>query len=286
MRKIYLVLGCFLMTHVIWSQTYIRDADVTDYVEITLKEGTQIKGIINEMSLDYLVVSSESLGELKILIKDIQSFEILSEEEYYDPTSGYFDNPQPNKNYLTETAIGLDQGEGLYQNILLGGHVFSYGITDNFDLGGGFEAFSLFSGNSPSLFISPKFTFPNKKENLHFGIGSNLIWIPESGGYLAGSVYGITTFGSVNNNFTIGAGFVFSSDGFEESPAIQLGGMLRIGKTLMLVSDHIVIIDQYSSGVGGSWTFRFITPTVSIDVGAVVLYEGGVLPLLGASIKL
>ncbi len=288
MKNHLLTLLIFCSALGIQAQDISTGLNVGDYTAILLKEGTTLKGTIKAINVTTIVTETNALGTLTIIKTQIESITKLTEKEFFsdEPTEGaYFDNPLPNKNYLTETAIGLKKGEGFYQNILIGAHIFSYGISDNFSLSGGFETFTLFAGESPLFFITPKFTFPNKSENLHFGIGGNLLLIPDGGGReLAGSLFGLTTFGSKNNNATLGLGFAFSEDDFSSEPALQIGGMTRLGKHFMLIADQVVVFTN-SVTVVGTWTVRYMTPKVSLDLGAAVAYEGGSIPVLGASIK-
>lgn len=286
MRHLTILFLVFSFTSASIAQNKIEQLKPNDYVKVVLKEGTELKGNLRLNNETTIVLETNSLGTLTIIKTQIESVEVISEEENYKPGKYAFDNPLPNKNYLTETAIGLEKGEGFYQNILLGGHFFSYGLSDNFSLSGGFETFTIFAGESPLFFLSPKFTFPNKSESVHFGVGGNVLLIPDgSSRFIAGSVFGITTFGDTNNNFTIGAGYAFTDDGFSNAPAIQIGGMFRLGKNFMIVSDHIVVFDSGDAFLGGTWTVRYISAKVSIDIGAAAEYRSGALPVLGVGIK-
>ncbi len=268
------------------AQDKIEQLKPDDYVSVLLKEGTELKGTLRLNNETTIVIETNSLGTLTIIKTQIKSVKVLTEKEYFETGKYEFDNPLPNKNYLTETAIGLDKGEGYYQNILLGGHIFSYGLSDNFSLSGGFETFTLFAGEAPLFFLSPKFTFPNKNETVHFGVGGNILLIPDgSSRTIAGSVFGIATFGDKNNNFTIGAGYAFTEDGFAEAPAIQIGGMFRLGKSIMIVSDQLVIFENSDAFVGGTWTVRYIGSKVSVDIGLATEYSSGAIPVLGVGIK-
>lgn len=286
MRILTIILLFFGLCFSAIGQDKIEQLKPDDYVSVLLKEGTEIKGTLKLNNETTIVIETNSLGTLTIMKTQIQSVDVMDEEEYFQKGKYEFDNPLPNKNYLTETAIGLEKGEGFYQNVLLGGHFFSYGFTDNFSLSGGFETFTIFAGEAPLFFVSPKLTFPNKNKDVHFGVGGNLVLIPDgSSRYIAGSLFGITTFGNKDNNFTLGAGYAFSEDGFAQAPAIQIGGQFRLGKSFMIVSDHIVVFDNSDAFIGGTWTARYISSKVSIDIGVVAAYDSGALPVLGVGIK-
>lgn len=286
MRHFTILLLLFTFVTSSIAQVKINQLKPGDYITILLKEGTELKGKLRLNNETTLVVETKALGILTIIKTQIDSVEVISEQEHDETRKYEFDNPLPNKNYITETAIGLDKGEGFYQNILLGGHIFSYGLSDNFSLSGGFETFTLFVGEAPLFFISPKFTFPNKSESIHFAIGGNVVLIPDgSGRTLGGSLFGITTFGDDNNNFSIGAGYAFTEDGFSNAPAVQVGGMFRLGKNFMIVSDQLIVFESGDAFVGGTWTIRYIGSKVSIDIGLASAYRDVALPVLGVGIR-
>ena len=286
MRHLIVLLLFLSSATALSSQNKIEQLKPGDYVKVVLKEGSELKGNLRLNNETTIVVETNSLGTLTIIKTQIESVEVISKDKNYTPGKYVFDNPLPNKNYLTETAIGLEKGEGFYQNILLGGHFFSYGLSDNFSLSGGFETFTIFAGESPLFFLSPKFTFPNQNESVHFGVSGNILLIPDgSSRFITGSVFGITTFGDKNNNFTIGAGYAFTEDDFSNAPSIQIGGMYRLAQSFMVVSDHLIVFDSGDAFLGGTWTVRYISPKVSVDIGAAVAYDSSALPVLGVGIK-
>jgi len=263
------------------------NVQINQFVEIELNDGTTIVGEVIEITDDLFVVATASLGQIDVSKFQIKKLSVIDKDKIREDGTVYFDNPMPTRNYLTETAIGLEKGEGFYQNILLGAHTFSFGLSDRFTLSAGFETFSLFAGSAPIFFVAPKLTFPTANNNLHFGVGGNLALVPNgSDRAAAGTLYGITTFGNTNHNLTIGLGFAYVDDQFSDTPVFQIGGMTRVGKNFMIVMDNILVSDNFDTYVAGTWTVRYIRRKVSIDIGFATGYgDGGPLPVLGASIR-
>ena len=146
--------------------------------------------------------------------------------------------------------------------------------------------FSPFSGSDPVIFLSPKVVFTNKESQVHFAAGGIVVFSsPGDNRVEAGSLYALSTFGNDDHNITIGAGVGFFDGDIANLPAIQLGGMTRIGKRLMFVSDHLLVSDNDNSEIAGTWTFRFIARSYSIDLGAAILYGEGTVPVVGGSFR-
>ncbi len=269
------------------AQQSIDELEVNHFVELKLNDGTEIIGEIIEITDNEIIIATASLGQINVSKFQIKSIRLIDKDKIREDGTVYFDNPMPSRNYLTETAIGLKKGEGLYQNILLGAHSFSFGVSDRFTLSGGFETFSLFSGNTPIFFVAPKLTFPTANNNLHFGLGANLALFPDNGrSNSAGSLYGISTYGNKNHNITVGIGFTYVDASLSDTPVFQLGGMTRLGKHFMIVTDNVLAGDSYNTYVVGTWTIRYITQKTSIDIGIATAYlSGGAGPVLGASIR-
>ncbi len=200
----------------------------------------------------------------------------------------YNEPPVPSINYLTETAVGLRKGEVYYQNILLFGQKFGFGLTDHFSINAGFEFLSVINGGTPVLLFAPKYTFNERHEEIKFGVGSNLLLIPETGfGNLAGSLYGLVTFGNLDNNLTAGLGVGYDNSGVSSNPVIQLSGQVRLTKVLALVLDSLTV--QYDDNYYPftSLFIRFMTSSLVFDVGgAASITDGGAIPLANLAISL
>ena len=125
-----------------------------------------------------------------------------------------FDIGNGNRLFFAPTGRGLRKGEGTLQDIdlyLLG---LNYGITDNFSLGGYISLIPGVALNDQLLVLTPKLSFPINNK-LHFGAGLLYLRIPtgnRNNGNTAtgaGIGYGALTYGSADNNLTVGLGYGF-----------------------------------------------------------------------------
>lgn len=199
-----------------------------------------------------------------------------------------FESPIPSINYLTETGIGLRKGELYYQNILLFGQKFGLGITDHFSLNMGFEVYSMIDGRAPSILVAPKLTFNDRDDPVKFGIGSNFVFISEFGSdQVAGSFYGLATFGNTDNHLTLGIGVGYDSYDIYGVPVFQVSGHLRLSDHFALVLDTLTLYYDSDYGSANSFFFRYMNKDFIIDLGGLVSLTGPEgIPLANFAIRL
>lgn len=256
------------------------------------KDGSEIVGQMRDSTAEYVTVFNEIVGEIRFKTSEIESIRpfIESDIEHIEESSDWFVPPVPSVNFLTETAIGMKKGDIYYQNVLLFGNKFGFGISDHFSINAGFEWLSTFNGHAPTLLIAPKYTFTDLSSTFHIGIGSNLLYLPYNSGssaYVA-SLYVISTVGDTDLNFTFGIGGGATGDDFYESPIFQLGGFGRIAKNFAIVVDALTIADDESDFyyVGSSF-LRYMTSKFNIDLGYVFSHNfSDGIPMANFSIRL
>lgn len=185
--------------------------------------------------------------------------------------SFWFANPHSTRLLFAPTAIPLRKNEGYYQNIYIVANMFNYGITNNFSIGGGFDFITMFSRFddtwSPMLNFNVKAGF-KVKEKVHAGLGIMYLTIPQQGS--AGIMYGVGTLGSYNSNFTLGLGWGFTDDSFEEKPFIMVGGMARISEKLWFVSENwIAPVDDDEYYFVVSYGLRFAARRIAVDLAFI-----------------
>lgn len=199
-----------------------------------------------------------------------------------------FESPIPSINYLTETAIGLRKGELYYQNILLFGQKFGLGITDHFSMNMGFELYSMFDGRAPSVLVAPKLTFNDREDPVKFGIGSNFVFISDFGSdQVAGSFYGLATFGNTDNHLTVGVGVGYDSYSIYGVPVFQVSGQLRLSDHFAFVLDTLTLYYDSDYGSANSFFFRYMNEKFVFDLGGLVSLTGPEgIPLANFAVRL
>jgi hypothetical protein len=238
-------------------------------VKIETRDGNEFIGSITSEDSEKITLATESLGEIVILKKNIKSQKSILPQNIRDGKL-WFANPQSSRYFWAPNGYGLQKGEGYYQNIWVLWNQFAYGITDNFSLGGGIIPLFLFAGGPTPVFITPKVSIPVDKDKFNIGAGALIGTVLGESETGFGIVYGVTTFGSPNNNVSIGLGYGFAGGEWSSSPLINIGGMFRISPSWYLISEnYYAASDGESAGIlsGGA---RWIIKKAALDFGLFI----------------
>lgn len=265
---------------------------------IVMVDGSSYVGHVQSEDASQIILRNEAFGALtlsKVNIDTIywtpsdniqlKSEEIVTEDFWFEP-------PIRSINFLTETALTLEQGEMYYQNILLFGQKIGYGVTDHFTINAGMEFYTvLYDRGPPSLLIAPKYTFTEQTSSVQFAIGSNIVLPNNNGGYdFGGTTYGVVTFGNTNHNLSIGSGMAFSEEGIYKYPIFQVSGQTRIGRSLSLVFDSLSgnYDYDYDEFINiSSLMLRFMNRKLIFDLGGVFSFdESFIIPMANFAIRI
>lgn len=229
---------------------------------VETKDGSVFQGVYLGQSGTGVRLLTDSAGEITIQMSELKSFRILDEQNFRNGEY-WFENPNATRYLFSPSAYSLRKGEAYYQNTYLVLNSFNYGITDRFTIGAGFELISTFSGE-PIFFITPKYSFPiSEKWNAGAGILYANAAIEDFSGLGIG--YGLVTYGSRDNNVTLGAGFGYVDGEFTPEPVFTLSGMRRIGRKAALVTENWLVPAGGYYGVY-SYGIRFMGEKITVDL--------------------
>ncbi len=260
----------------------------TAIVQIETNDGNEFMGeIVSEDALK-IVLKTEKLGEITISKNDIKS-QIKVNAQQIKGGKFWFDNPQATRYFWASNAYGLKKGEGYYQNIYVLWNQFAYGITDNFSIGGAVVPLFLFGGGPTPVFITPKFSIPIQKEKFNIGGGAIIGTVLGESESSFGIVYGLTTFGTRDNNVSLSLGYGFAGEEWVQSPLINVSGLFRLSSRFYFLTENYFINAGGEGvgeiGLGGRWIikkaaldFIFAIPIIP-DMGTFL-----VLPAIGFTI--
>lgn len=230
-------------------------------------DGNRFSGKVVERTDSKITIETQTTGTLTLDINKLKS--IVEGDAARLKKDGYwFENPHASRNFFAPTGFGLRKGEGYYQNILVGLNQFSYGISDNFSIGGGFEIFSILAGRSPAvLFLTPKASF-NAGKNYNVGVGAligSFGWNKDRVG--AGLLYLTNTFGTRDKNFTAAIGYGYADGSLAKKPTFNIGAQIRGGKKWSFMTENYFIDNflLFSAGArrlseDSAWDFGLVYP--------------------------
>jgi len=260
MRKIcLLVLVVLLMAPKIISAQEENSGNLR--VIVILLDKSEVTGLLIEEDDNQIIVKSESLGLLTFLKSELKKIIRLD-------SKGRIENPNPTKYLISQTAYTLPKGEGYYQNIMALVNLVSYGITDHFSATAGVELISLFQA-TPIVFANLKYGIPISK-NWNVALSASYLNLsaiePQTN---IGTFNFLTTYGSKENNITVGVGYALASGEFTDSPTVTIAGLLRVSRKIGLVGESYFLSGGGTGGIG----VRFYGKKKTIDL---LVLEGGI----------
>ncbi len=252
-RHFLLTFFCTLLFLSVHGQ--MSDVKEGAQVEILTNDGNVYTGSIVTMSQDLLEIATSNLGMIKINKDDIKRLRSLDPEDQELDSKGYPIDYHNSTHYLINpSGYTLKKGQKYYQNIGIFFNSYSVGVSDRVTVTiGGEIASLLFGGRVPILFISPRYSLPIQSDKAAISVGATFFTSPQDNFVGFGVVQTAFTFGDRNNNFTLGGGIGFSTDGGFESTVAPFypSFMIRLSDKLSFVSDNFVIAYDNFDGATG-----------------------------------
>ncbi len=255
-------------------------------VSIETDDGNEFLGEIVKEDEKVIVLKTQNFGEITIYKNKIKTRKKV-ESHQIKQGKLWFDNPQSTRYLWAPNGYGLKKGEGYYQNIWVLWNQVTYGITNNFSVGGGVIPLFLFGGAPTPVFITAKVSVPIVKNKINVGGGviAGTI-LGESEGF--GILYGLSTFGTPDNNVSVGLGYGFSGEEWASSPMINVNGMFRITSRGYIITENYYINMDGERAAFLSLGGRWIIKKAALDYGLIFpIIEGSefiAFPWLGFTI--
>jgi hypothetical protein len=277
--RFFILLVSFMLLLNAIEQNAIAQKPITGEIsktyQVTLNDGSVISGKLMSITDREVIISSSSMGEINIQKENIKT--MVQVLDINEKKSGvWFDNPNPSKYLLGNSAIPLEKHTGYYQNAWIFVNSFSYAFTKNFSLAGGFEIASLLAGGDGpyAFYINPKASF---KIARNFYAGGNILYantiktVEDFGGLATLNAF--ATYGNKNNNITGAVGFGWADGTFSPRPVMIISGMVRASKRIAFVSENWLVpqtddinTDTYTYTGMFSYGIRFLGEKTSIDL--------------------
>jgi len=224
-----------------------------------------------------IVYQSEKMGALANQNKRDKTSE---QDAHFRNRTNWFENPTANRYMFTPTGYSIGKDKGYYQNYMVLGNFAGYGLTDNLTLGIGVTPILVYLLDVEIVVsANAKFTIPIVDNKWNAGAGllySNIEGDPQVIGY------SIVTYGSRDNNISVGAGFAWEQYR-NTKPVFTLSGMLRLSENFALVGESWLLLSKhYSSTYEVDYLYgislRCMVNWGSIDVGMSNVYTETPIP--------
>ncbi|HET8866249.1 MAG TPA: hypothetical protein VFM80_11175 [Gracilimonas sp.] len=269
MKKIKLaffiaVFGLLLNT-TLYAQAQLEPGEM--YRVVTTDGNTFIGTLVSENE-DEIVIKTENLGQVTIIRSNIRSIEEINENNLRDGEY-WHDNPQSTRYLFSTNALGLEKGEGYYQNTWIFFNNVNFGITNNFSLGGGLVPTFLFGNSYVPVWIMPKVSIPISRESFHIAAGGLFGGVIGESNSGIGLAYGVATVGNRDSNFSFGLGYGYADGKWADIPLINLSGMHRMSKNTYLITENYFVTADGSTYGLISAAFRWAPENFAVDFGLI-----------------
>ncbi|MCC3151888.1 hypothetical protein Q3A66_00315 [Hymenobacter sp. BT770] len=238
---------------------------------VELLSGSSFNGILRASNAQELEFETKDLGLVKVQRANLKRLELLTEQQ---AKKGFQDVGNGTRLLFAPTARNLRRGEGYVQDIEVYFIGANYGITDNISLGVLVPIIPFVAGKA--IAITPKVSVP-VSEKFHVGVGALYAHISAFGESAGGGIgYGVGTYGTADDNVTLGVGYGFTSRGeTSSSPLVVLGGAKRISNYVSLLNETYIYDGGALGLVGGRFHAKRFSGSLGFVYGSNV---GGIYP--------
>lgn len=248
----------------------VRLAEPGEVQELLLADGSTLVGRVIELGEPIrFELSSGGVVELRrVQIRRLRTLEgIVRDGEIWPP------DPSDNRLFFGPTGRTIGEGRGYLAVFEVFFPSIAVGLHDRVTIGGGTLLLGNLDGNRPVWFL-PKVKVVSQ-ESLQASVGALAVTSLEGGS--VGILYGVATMGGEEGAFTAGLGYGWVEDELADTPAVLVGGEVRVSRHVKLITENYII----PTGGGDSSVLisggpRFFGEQLSADLGlAMVPSEGG-----------
>lgn len=246
--------------------TPIARIRVGDNIELKLKSGLIIKGIVTKNMVSSLIVKTKD-NTLTIPKQDIKHVVNLREIDTEIELDTYLNSEESNftRYFFAPSAIKLKQGMFTYDNSYLFANFLTYNPTDFLSVTAGTELITLLAGE-PMYMIAPHAGF-KVMDNLYIG-GGFFHFNAVLDNVKLNALFGTVTLGDQNKNATINIGKGLQAN---STYTVNVSGFMRLSKNFGLITENWfsrdleVLEDLPLLGLGG----RVISKSITFDFALV-----------------
>jgi len=229
--------------------------------------GASFIGNLTATTPEALEFDSKGLGHLRLLRVNIRQLLPLTAAQ---ARRGWEPVGNGTRVFFSPTARNLRRGEGYVQSVNVFFLGANYGLTDNISVG----VLALIPPIRPDyslLAITPKFSVP-VSEKFHVGAGA---LVSRAFNTTFGVGYGLGTYGTADQNLTLGLGYAFAEGEISSTPVVVVGGAMRVSRRISLLNETYLA----DGGALGLFGLRIAGLQFSGSLGFIYGSEiGGIFP--------
>jgi hypothetical protein len=272
------------------AQVELRVLDDTTRVQVVrLIDGTVVIGRVVAVRPDSAVIRTQA-GQLTIARSSVRS---VRERSASSMRGGEYwpEDPNATRLFFASTGHMLKRGEGYFCDIWVFLLCLTGGLTDRITLGGGMSIVPGIDIAENVFYLTPKIgLYASEKVNIAVGTFTGWSGAVRDDATSFGILYGVSTFGSEDRNFSAGIGYAYYSDEVANSPLVLGGFKLRLSRGTAFISENYILPE--AEGGLLSFGLRFFGERIAGDVGLVRFVGGGDddqglgVPFVGLAVKL
>lgn len=285
-------LGFLTITLVCGRSVFAQDTlrvltDTTRVQVLRLIDGSTVVGRVTALRGDSAVIRTQA-GQLTVA-----KIAVLGVRERAASTmrGGQYwpEDPNATRLFFASTGRTLAAGEGYFCDIWLLFLCLTWGVTDRITMGGGMSVVPGIDISDNIFYLTPKIGLL-ATERLHVAVGAFAGWTgavtDEASNF--GILYAVGTYGSEDQNLSLGLGYAYWNDNLAEQPLILAGLKLRLSRGVAFLSENYLLPGESEALV--SFGLRFFNERISGDVGFVRLAGAGDdiglgVPFLGLAVR-
>jgi hypothetical protein len=259
------ILGLFLLSLLTLpaAAQQAPEISVSDTVmELRLTDGSLVYGRIVATEGDRLTIVTESGGRIEVSRSQIASLRPTTSRLVAGERWG--EDPNATRLFFGPTGRAVGRGTGYFAVYELLMPFLSFGVTDRVTISGGTPVIPGAIGEL--MYFAPKVTV-SSRPGLDLAVGTIAFFVPSEDVSL-GLLYGVGTFGSRDNAFTLGLGLPFytgDGDSFGDRVALMIGGEARMTQRTKFITESYFVPGESGGLVIGG--VRFFGERLSADAG-------------------
>ena len=284
LKKLFSLLLFFSVPAIVYGESggytadELRIPDSNQLQILTTPGGSRLIGRIIKIratEIDFktdLGIQTIAIG----LIKEIEEIPVslIKEGEYWFP------NPNTTRLFFAPTGRMMKKGQGYFCDYYLFFPGVAWGITDNLTIGLGISLFPWLDFAEQIIYFTPKLGVAASR-NVRFATGALIVTIPDwnndDESHTVGILYGVSTLGSDDHNFTAGLGYGFADGELADKPMVMFGGEFRIARRAAFVTENWIFPELDNPLI--SYGVRFFGEALSVDLALVtVTGEDAIVP--------